>query len=277
MKTNWSLLCFPYLCALIGERTSRLSQAMHNAGFLYNKLDFKYVAINTLNTKLAIDAVRELGFRGLSITIPHKEAVMALVDEMSSDAKEIGAINTLINDGKCLHGINTDWHGIIEALNEVKFEARGKKALVYGAGGAARAAIYALKKIELSDIFVTNRNNERANNIAKAFDVFCLEHERLNENYLESVDLFINSTPVGVGAESKFPFDVQIFSKGQTVFDMVTKETVLCQTARLNNASVINGSRMLLYQAARQFELFTETSAPFSIMEDALVKEITNR
>jgi shikimate dehydrogenase len=273
METAWDQLAYPRLCGLLGARPSKLSQAMHNAGFKALGLPFAYVAFSTNDTVLGIHAMRGLGFRGLSLTIPHKEVAVSLVDDLRDDVKEIRAINTVINYGDELLGCNTDWSGIVKALEEAQFSGKGKSALVFGAGGASRAALYALKNLELANILITNRTAERAKKLAADFAVDFVEAKDVNNALLEKTELFINATPIGLplaGAEQVYPFDLKVFCTGHTVFDMVTKNTELTSVAQQNGATVVHGARMLLYQALEQFELFTEQPAPLAIFEDAM-------
>lgn len=279
MTAQDTLLAYPQVCGLLGVNPSRLSYAMHSAGFKALSLPFTYTAFDTRNTEAGLAAMRELGFRGFSLTIPHKEQALSLVDELSDEARDIRAINTVVNTGTVLQGFNTDWYGIVESLGEAGFAAEGKKALVFGAGGASRAALYALKQLQFAAVLLTNRTKQRGRELAEAFDVEFLELEKVNNRVIEGVDLFINATPIGLpmaGKEQDYPFDLSIFSQGHTVFDMVTRDTELIQTSRENGARTISGIRMLLYQALPQFELFTEQPAPKEVMEEALITELEN-
>ena len=279
-NTDWDKLAFPRLCGLLGRNPSRLSQAMHNAGFGHFNLDFSYHAFNTLETGLALKAVRELGFRGLSLTIPHKEIAFDLVDEISEDAKKIGAINTLINSGDTLHGYNSDWFGVCEALKEISFEAKKTDAYILGAGGAARAGVHALTKLGLRSVTISNRTIERAQQVANDFSdssntIQTIEYADLQSAIDKAPCLIMNATPIGLKAEeeSSYPFSFSSLTKTHTVFDMVTKDTALTVAARERGASTVLGIRMLLHQALKQFELFTEKKAPLEVMEKALMQE----
>lgn len=265
MKVNWNKLCFPRLCGLLAGNPSRLSQTMHNAGFRALGLDFAYTAFPTVDTELGIRSCKELGFRGLSLTIPHKEAAMSLVDTLSAEAKKIGSINTVLNDGEHLHGFNTDYLGIIEALNEVDFKSA--QALVIGAGGASRGALFALQQLGIEKITICNRTSERAEKLANEFKVEHVAFQNLEEIISKNACLILNSTP---GREL---FDLDCISSKHTVFDMITSETELIKKAREKGAKVIPGIRMLLHQGLAQFELFTEKPAPRKEMEAALLFE----
>lgn len=263
-------LSYPRVCGLLGSNPSRLSQAMHNAGFKALGLPFQYAAFKTENTNAGLTAMRELGFRGLSLTIPHKEQALGLVDALSKDAIECGAINTVINDGEKLFGYNTDWYGVVEALREAGIEP--KRALIFGAGGAARAAVVALRHMNCERILIANRTAKRATDLANVFNVEALAYEELaHYDFQSNVDLFVSAAPVG--AEG-FPFPLSVFGPGHTVFDMVTKETELLTQARAQGAKVVPGIRMLLHQALKQFELFTESISPREAMEQALAAQV---
>ena len=267
-------LTYPRLCALLGDRPSKLSQAMHNAAFQDADLPFSYVAINTTDTKKAFDAMRDFGFRGYSLTIPHKEAAMRLVDVKHEDVEGIGATNTVLNENGTLVAYNTDWYGIVEAIHEAEWSVRGKKALIYGAGGASRAAIYALKEEGASQIAICNRTPGRAMVLAEEFSVDSIEAEELDESAMAEFGLFINSSPIGshLSLDDHFPFSLDSFGEGKCVFDFVTKETEVLKEAAENGAVTVSGTRMLLHQAIAQFRLFTGLEeVPTEAMEKALL------
>jgi shikimate dehydrogenase len=217
-----------------------------------------------------------LGVRGLSLTIPHKENALELVDSMSEEAKEIGAINTVLNDGVKWHGENTDWYGINQALAEANIKVDGHRALVLGAGGAARAGIYALKRLGAKEICVFNRTQERAKAIAKEFSVGV--QELSDGSRLEGLgfDLVVNATPIGsvLASDRSHPFVLDHWPAEIAVFDMVTKTTELIKAARDAGARVTEGPRMLLHQAVKQFELFSGEKAPIDVMEQALLAQL---
>ena len=275
MTSSPAALSFPRLCALLGSHPSRLSQAMHNAAFKAAGLPFVYVACATENTRFGLEAMRSLGFRGLSLTIPHKEAAVLLVDSLSEDAKKIAAVNTVINSGTELSGHNTDWQGIVTALAEAGLvELSQKTVLVLGAGGAARAALYALSKLSAGKVYVANRTLARAVALAAEFLIEPVPYAAA-QGLLERVDLIIQTTPLASAAHpvSSYPFDVRGLGSRHTVFDMVTKETPLLTAARTQGAQVIPGIRMLLHQATAQFALFTDQQADVRVMEEALLAE----
>lgn len=272
MKDN---LSFPRLCGLLASKPTRLSQAMHNAAFRHCNIPFTYVAFDTENTAGALEAMRLLGIRGLSLTIPHKENALSLVDMTSQTAKEVGAINTVINDGMRLSGENTDVFGIVQAFQEAKAEIHGSNFLVLGAGGAARAAIVALRQCGAQSISLYNRSLARARRLAEEFNIVSLENPPMT---LASWDGIINTTPLGSSllpaTSADYPFPLELLEGVSIVFDAVTNDTPLTHQALQCQKLVITGDRMLLHQAAKQFELFTECQAPIQVMEEALNTEL---
>lgn len=274
--TNWKKLSYPRLCGLLAERPTRLSQAMHNAGFTAMQLPFFYIGFDLVDTAAAIRSMRELGLRGFSLTIPHKERAFSLVDEVSKEASVIGAINTIINTGSKLLGFNSDWIGIVEALKETKLEFVSKQVLLLGAGGAARAAAFSLGKIKTGKIDICNRTLKRAEEIARQFNLNLIELNDLSKTNLQSYDLIINATPMGSHLVDKceLPINVDYLNPDAVLFDMVTRETPLLKAASSRRIRTISGDRMLLFQAVEQFKLFTECEAPREAMEKALKAEL---
>lgn len=273
---------FPILCVLLAERPSRLSQAMHNAGYVALGLPFVYVAVHVRETAKGIEALRTLGIRGASLTIPHKEAACALVDTISDEARRIGAINTIVQrqraDGSWeLFGENTDWLGIVQALDESSEPIANDTAVVVGAGGAARAGVHALQRRGMRRIVVVNRSPERAAALAKDFGVEAMPLTELGRS-LGEVSLLMNATPAGskLGGLDAFCLEPALLAElaPRAVFDMVTKETPTTRWAADSGRTVIPGARMLLFQALAQFQLFTGAVPPREAMEAALNREL---
>jgi shikimate dehydrogenase len=214
--------------------------------------------------------MRGLGFRGFSLTIPHKERALALADELSPEAAAIGAVNTALNGNGRIRGENTDWIGVKEAFGEAKVELRGRRVLVMGAGGAAKAALYAAQKGDAASVKIWNRTSRRANVLAEAFG--CTAITTLGPDALGEADVVINATPIG-GPDRNYPFPLSALTSRHAVLDMVTVETPLLGAARRCGGTAVPGIRMLLFQGLRQFELFTGAVAPRAAMERALMTE----
>lgn len=270
------ILSNPRICGLLAEKPTTLSQVMHNAGIRARRLDFHYSAFATTDTVAALDAMRVLGLRGYSLTIPHKETALEHIDELQPEVKRIGATNTVINDGERLYGYNTDYLGIERAFKEKGTVFSGKTVAIVGAGGATRAALYAFREAE--SIHVLARNPSKAEKLTEDFGCsVCSLEEDLDASRL---DILVNASPIGSGlrtdSDVAFPVSVERLPKHAVVFDMVTKErTALLLAAEQKGLVVISGLRMLLHQALEQFILFTEeSSAPVKEMEEALYREV---
>jgi|GEM_PF-336035 len=276
-------LAYPRLCALCAKRPTKLSQAMHNAGFDALGLPFTYVAFDTEDTVLALQAMRTLGIRGYSLTIPHKERALPLLDSVSRAASKIGAVNTVINDGHSLIGENTDCYGIENSLAEAEYSLAQKRVLLLGAGGAARAVVYVAQRSLAKDITVVNRTTERSHSLAREFSLSCLTQQELQNQGLSEFDVVFNTTAIGsplcpdLGVNGHL-LDFSELSSLECVFDAVTRETELIRKGREHGCKVVTGLRMLLFQAVKQFELFTEVEAPLDVLEKALysVRETEN-
>lgn len=288
VPTDWGRLAYPYRCQLLAVKPTQLSKVMHNAGYVALNLPFEYSTVDTEDTAAAVSEIRRGAVRGCSLTIPHKERALALVDRCSPQAKTIGAINTIVNDGSSLHGFNTDWIGIIRALEEActagakpaEVKTVCQRVLLLGAGGAARAALFALQELGAESVTVVNRSHERAEVIASQFGAAAKDFSAVKGALIGDFTLIINSTPLGSklaeSATTAYPFDLERLDQRSAVFDFVTGETPLTQAARKAGALTITGPRMLLYQAVEQFRLFTEQDAPVKAMEQALVTALNS-
>jgi shikimate dehydrogenase len=268
VKTNWSNLSSPYLCGLLATNPSQYSATLHNAGYETLNLKFAYHSFKINDLKVAMDAMLGMGLRGYSVTIPFKEEALPYLDIINSDAAEIEAVNTIINSGNQLLGFNTDWIGIKNSFTEVRTDYSASKALILGAGGASKAAIYALKKMGVRSIAISNRTTKRAKEVASKFAVSYVEAHDLNAKLVSRYEIIINATPL---IEVPF-FPYQAINKDHILFEMITSDTKLTKTGENIGATVIPGIRMLLHQGLEQFRLFTEKHPPEKEMEDSLIR-----
>ncbi|MBI4078732.1 MAG: shikimate dehydrogenase [Candidatus Levybacteria bacterium] len=259
------------ICCIIGNPVEHsLSPVMHNAGYKALGLDYVYVAFRVENIQKAIDGLRALNVRGIVVTVPHKIDVLRYVDSVDETAKKIGAVNTIVNDNGVLTGSNTDWNGSVGALKHVT-SITNKTVAVFGAGGAARAVVYGLKR-EGATVFVFNRTIEKAKILSEEFNLdggFSL-HEK---SKIQGADIVINTTSVGMHPlENEIPIPINYLNKQQVVYDIVytPKETRFLQLAKNQGARVVYGDTMVLYTAIPQFELFTGVKAPTDVMRSAL-------
>jgi shikimate dehydrogenase len=263
------------VCCLIGDPVEHsLSPLIHNAGYKALGLDYVYLPFPVKDLKRAIADIKGLGIRGASVTMPYKARAIEYVDRFDRLAIETGAVNTIVNNDGVLTGYNTDYHGALKALEEAG-SLEGKKVVLVGGGGAATAIALGLKR-DGARLVILNRAQEKAKKLGEMFDaVESGGMDKLGE--IASADILINATPVGMWPktnESLIPQD--LLHNRLTVFDIVynPRETRLLAEAREKGCAVIYGYRMLLYQAAMQFELFTGQEPPLSIMESALTEAL---
>ncbi len=194
---------------------------------------------------------------GFNVTLPHKETIMPLLDEIDETARAIGAVNTVVCREEKLTGTNTDATGFIAALRQAVPDVRRGKALVLGAGGAARAAVYALRQAGFADIYVANRSPEKAKCLTAALGGHAINWQML-EAHLPEVDLLVNTTSLGMQGQPPLVISLAALAPHAVVYDIVykPKETELLKQARAGGHRIVGGMGMLLHQAAPAFELF---------------------
>ncbi len=278
----------PRLVGIIGYPLRHtLSPQMHEAAFRKLKLNFRYIPFEVPPHKLssAIQGMRALDFAGFNVTIPHKEAVLEFCDELDSTAQKIGAVNTVcLKDGK-LTGHNTDASGFISSLlKDGTFDPRGKKAVVFGAGGAARAITAALamagtQRIVITDV-VKSQVKMLGRHLKKRFDCEIIELESGEDRALywaiRESDIMINATPVGLKRNESIPIMIRSLHPRLFVFDAIYAETKLIRTARKQKLRVMHGLGMLVEQGADAFKLWTGKDAPVSVMRKTVEQCLKN-
>lgn len=275
------------IVAVIGDPIEHtLSPTMHNAAFCALGMNWAYIACHVKQdgVRAAVEAVRALNLRGMNVTVPHKQAVMDGLDELSAAAKAVGAVNTIIHrDGK-LNGDNTDVYGILRAIRDgAGIEEPPEHAVVLGAGGAARGIIYALTTLEsVHTITILNRTVERAEKLAMEFggdtDIVAapLDAESARRA-LRDAGLLINVTNLGRGAYahlSPIGDDWNCLHDSLVCIDSnysPPRTPLMAQIERAGGRAH-NGLDMLVYQGARAFELWTETAPPIDVMRKAITK-----
>jgi len=264
---------------IVGDPVSHsLSPAMHNAAYEKLAIDdqFVYLGANVkvVNLKEIVLAMRVMdNFYGLTCTIPHKVEVLKYLDWVDDKAKKIGAVNTVVKKNGLLCGYNTDWLGVVIPLEKIT-SLRGKKVLVLGAGGAARAIVYGLKE-KGALVFILNRTLEKAEKLAKEFKVKVLTFNQQKE--VSNFDIIINATSVGMEPSvNETPINPSFLKKNQIVFDIVysPKKTKLLKEAKKKGAKIIFGWEMLLYQGVAQFEIYTGKKAPIEVMRKVLMEKL---
>jgi shikimate dehydrogenase len=274
------------VCGVIGDPVEHsLSPAIQNAAFNHLKLDFVFLAFRVKAVELedAMRGMRGLGIHGLNVTMPHKKAVTAFVDELDPTAKFLCAVNTILNRNGRLCGFNTDGVGALKALQENGATLSGKKVLLLGAGGAAKAITFSLAK-EADELVLLNRTPEKAKELAKSLNQILgkkvtgatLSPNAIQENLRDS-DVLINATSVGMHPNaSQSPVAPEWLKPDLTVMDIVYNpvETKLAKDAKAAGARVISGVEMLIHQGAASFEIWTGRSAPVEVMRKAALQKL---
>jgi shikimate dehydrogenase len=248
------------------------SPAMHNAAFAALGLDWVYVAFPVAggDGPAAVRAVTALGLAGLNVTMPHKADAAAACDDLAPEAAALGAVNTVVNAGGALVGHSTDGDGFLRALDDEGVAVSGRRCLVLGAGGAARAITHALGRAG-ADVIVAARRPE-AGRAAAALAPDAVA-TGLDELAVDGFDVIVNATPVGMHGEPT-PFDPAQLHAGQFVFDTVyPADTPLLREARARGLRAAGGLGMLVHQGALSFSLWTGTEPPLDIMRAAAARE----
>jgi shikimate dehydrogenase len=282
MATNGSIGSRTGVVGLFGHPVDHsLSPRMHNAAFREQGIDLVYVAFDVLPVRLpeAVGGLRALGLRGINVTIPHKEAIVGLLDEVEETARRIGSVNTVVNEQGRLRGYNTDKSGFAAALRSLRAEgAAGLACFVAGAGGGARGVVAALLDGGAREIRVYNRTFERAASLCqeaagwgRAACIPVTEEEAAAA--ARAADLLVNATSVGLTAdvkESAIPVD--ILHSHHIVMDLVyaPSPTRLVREAKAQGAAAIDGKEMLVMQAAGSYELWTGRRAPVEVMRTSI-------
>ena len=271
------------LYAVIGNPVGHsLSPAMMNAAFRAAGVPALYLALQVDDFPEDLDTLARMGFRGLSVTIPHKKAAFQAAKDIDETAKAIGAVNTLRRCEGHWEGRNTDWLGSNRALDRVT-GLGGRRALVIGAGGAARAVVYGLKR-EGAKVTVCNRCVERGEELARDFECGFIPLAELDRAETgREIDIVVQCTSVGLaGKESHLPISKLFFHPGMVVLDSVYRplETPFLNTAREAGCVVVSGVEMLLHQGVAQLEWWLDRPIPpeegIQVMREALMRALEN-
>jgi shikimate dehydrogenase len=266
------------LIGLIGHPVKQsYSPFIHNIAFRLKQVDYIYLPFDVVadNLENAINGIVALGIEGMNVTIPHKEKIIKYLDDLSEESAMIGAVNTITNNHGKLIGYNTDVHGILETLNPFKEQISGSKVSVIGAGGGARAVLYTLiRYFKPGGITIINRTVQRADTLQKYFsDKMRYDNFNTMELFppdvadtLSSSKLIVNCTSLGLFPNiDDAPTNLEeSFNKNQIVFDIIYNPTVtkLMRIASRKGSVTLGGLKMLVYQAAKSFELWTGTEMP---------------
>ena len=258
-----------------------MSPVMQAAALEAAGLEYNYIALSVPPGRLvpALDGLRALYFRGWNVTIPHKSTIMQFLDAIDFDAKLIGAVNTVVNDGGCLTGYNTDAYGFHMSLVNAGFKIDGKRAIVLGAGGAARAVLWALCQRRASSVTIGVRNPKKAAALVDDFanfsriDVFDWNDDQFKAR-LDDADILVNTTPLGMSpnVDEMPPVDLSLLPTGAVVYDLVynPSKTKLLASAEELGLRTINGEAMLAHQGVESFRLFTGVESDAKVMLEAI-------
>ena len=274
------------ILGLIGQPVKQsYSPFIHNVAIELTKLNYIYLPFNVPSSNLAdaLKGMNALGIKGFNVTIPHKVKILDFINNLSDEAADTGAVNTVVNDHGKLIGYNTDVYGVLETLLPYKDEINGNKVTVIGSGGGARSAIYVLiRYFKPSKIHLVNRTEQRAESLRVyfrdklKFDSFTT-HEFFPPDLVDVFNkskLIINATPVGMfpDVDDKITTIPESFNKNQIVFDLIYNpaRTKFLQLAQSKGATVLDGITMLVYQAAKSFSLWTGVEMPVNELHKSL-------
>ncbi|HSK99940.1 MAG TPA: shikimate dehydrogenase [Rubrobacteraceae bacterium] len=269
------------LLALIGQPVSHsLSPAMHNAAFAEDGLDFVYVCLDVDPDDLAaaVKGAAALKLRGFNITMPHKRAMVSLVDELDDGARISRAVNTVVIDGHRLRGFNTDGGGMVLACREAGIELSGRRVLLVGAGGAAAAVAVAFGEVGVGELHIANRSVEHATQLRdnlRGAGIAKVEVHPLGvlDEVIPGADIVVNATSLGMRDDDALPIPLEHLAEGAAVCDAVYRpeaKTPLVRLASNRGARVVAGDRMLLYQGVLAQRLWTGREPNVEAMDRTL-------
>lgn len=273
--------------------THSLSPAMQERAFFHSGIQARYLVL-PMGSKFFLSALSKpdrLPLQGFNVTIPYKETVISCLDRVDEEALRIGAVNTVYRRGRRLLGTNTDVFGFLQSLHkDAGFKPKAKKAVVLGAGGAARAAVYGLAMAGAKEVTVFNRDAGRAEKMTDAFKKYFSKTELFGKaltdcslaEVLKSADLVVNATSLGLKKTDSLPIPERILPEARRgrseklFYDMIYSpgETEFLRAARRKGHLVLNGTGMLVYQGAKAFEIWTGRKAPVREMRKALLEAL---
>ena len=277
------------LLGIIGSPVAHsMSPIMQNAALEDAGLNYVYVPLEVSCDSLeeAVTGLRAVNFRGWNVTIPHKSAIMPLLDEINDDAKMLGAVNTVVNDNGKLFGYNTDVTGFLAGLQEADFNATDKTVCIIGAGGAARAVLWGLLKEKAGNIVVAVRDKAKGLSLIEGFSVYknlsaCDFSDDEYRNALKKADLVVNTTPLGMypNVDAMPYIDFSLLKEDVLIYDVIytPAETKLLKTAKEHNFNTQNGETMLVMQGVAAFSLFTGAKANAKLMQQIIKKYLEEK
>jgi shikimate dehydrogenase len=265
--------------AIIGDPIDHsFSPALHNAAFLFSGLDCTYIAYRIPKGELesGVEALKKIGIAGFNVTTPHKVDMMEFLNEADNECKLVGATNTVISIDDHLKGYNTDVDGFLDPIKKRKIDSKDSDVLLIGAGGAARAIIVAFSKEKVRKITIVNRTHGRAEELIQFAQNLGLESDYSDlQSAGEITDKYkfvVNATSVGLKG-SGCPISTKNINRDSIVYDIVyvPVETPLIEQSKNQGATIIYGWEMLLAQAMKSFEIWTNRPAPYEAMKLTLL------
>ena len=275
--------------AVIGNPVAHsLSPVFHNAAIRKAGIDYVYTAFPVDNNRLgeAIAGMKAMGISGLNVTIPHKEQVMKYLDHIDKDAEILGAVNTIVNRDGVLTGYNTDVKGFLSGMRQIGYEPKGKRALLLGAGGAARAIIWGLIQEGVASLTIGVRNVPKVRPLVDYFrkymEISLLDWSTLAfDEALGQAQLLVNATPLGMypHVDAMPPVNWDKVPKGILAYDIIytPAETLFLKTAKDHGCRTLNGENMLVGQGAEALRLWTGIEPDIQVMTEALRHALENK
>src|ERR687896_551390 len=270
------------LLALIGHPVGHsLSPAMHNAAFVADGLDFVYICLDVDLHELpaAVRGLAALKVRGFNVTMPHKRAMIPLLDELDESARVSGAVNTVVIEDSGLRGFNTDGGGMMMACREAGIEPSGKRVLLLGAGGTAAAVAVAFGKAGAGELHIANRSVERAIHLRDKLHGTGMKGLAVHHlDALPDAEIVVNATPLGMKEGDPMPLPSGYVREGRAFCDAVYRpgtQTPLVRLARERDVPVVAGDRMLLYQGVLQQRFWTGREPNVKAMDKAISMAFT--
>lgn len=259
------------LCISISQKPSNFGTTLHNMAYDALGLNFTYKAFEVSDLRGAIAGVRALGIRGCSVSMPFKQDVIPYLDFLDETAEKTGAVNTIVNDGTCLTGFNTDLVGARVVLSTL-LPRINEPVLLLGAGGVSRAFLTALRDMGCTNVTVANRDLAKVDSLQKIMKCSAIPWHARQEHKSQ---LLINATSIGMAPDIQImPVDIDYINSVRAVIDVVATpmETRLIACARIAGKDVVSGYQMSIEQTAAQFLLYTGRQAPRAVMENGIRK-----
>lgn len=275
------------LFGIIGKPVKHsLSPYLHNNLFANYNVNGVYLAFETDDVENIVKGMKSFNVSGLSVTIPNKVSIIPFLDEIDNSAKIIGAVNTVINNHNKLRGYNTDIFGVVESFRTKNINCDDKKMLIIGSGGAARAVICGLLgNYRIAELNILGIESSEINNLIKLTQNFrgvyvngYIINDIILKDKVASADLIVNASPIGMSPNIDIsPVPIEYLKEEQIIFDVVYNpvKTKFLEYAEQKNCRTISGIDMFIYQAYKQFELFTGIAADINLVKKFILNKVS--